>query len=82
VAGRAGLAAAFAKPLLPGLPKEAYGIHLSNEEPAPIRRPAPILTAPDLIFLGFWRQSLTKCIAFERILIGNSSRPFLPKTCA
>lgn len=29
---------AFNWPLLPGLPKEAYGIHFSNEEPAPIRR--------------------------------------------
>jgi len=28
----------FNWPLLPGLPKEAYGIHFSNEEPAPIRR--------------------------------------------
>jgi galactose mutarotase-like enzyme len=29
---------AFNWPLLPGLPKEAYGIHFSNEEPALIRR--------------------------------------------
>jgi galactose mutarotase-like enzyme len=29
---------AFNWPLLPGLPKETYGIHFSNEEPAPIRR--------------------------------------------
>jgi galactose mutarotase-like enzyme len=29
---------AFNWPLLPGLPKQAYGIHFSNEEPAPIRR--------------------------------------------
>jgi galactose mutarotase-like enzyme len=29
---------AFNWPLLPGLPKEAYGIHFSHEEPAPIRR--------------------------------------------
>jgi len=29
---------AFNWPLLPGLPKESYGIHFSNEEPAPIRR--------------------------------------------
>jgi galactose mutarotase-like enzyme len=29
---------AFNWPLLPGLPKEAYGIQFSNEEPAPIRR--------------------------------------------
>jgi galactose mutarotase-like enzyme len=29
---------AFNWPLLPGLPKEAYAIHFSNEEPAPIRR--------------------------------------------
>ena len=29
---------AFNWPLLPGLPKQAYGIHFSKEEPAPIRR--------------------------------------------
>jgi galactose mutarotase-like enzyme len=29
---------AFNWPLLPGLPKDAYGIHFSNKEPAPIRR--------------------------------------------
>jgi galactose mutarotase-like enzyme len=29
---------AFNWPLLPGLPKEAYGIHFSKKEPAPIRR--------------------------------------------
>jgi galactose mutarotase-like enzyme len=29
---------AFNWPLMPGLSKEAYGIHFSNEEPAPIRR--------------------------------------------
>jgi galactose mutarotase-like enzyme len=29
---------AFNWPLLPGLPKQAYGIQFSNEEPAPIRR--------------------------------------------
>ncbi|HZR71619.1 aldose 1-epimerase family protein [Bradyrhizobium sp.] len=29
---------AFNWPLAPGLPKEAYGIQFSNEEPAPIRR--------------------------------------------
>jgi galactose mutarotase-like enzyme len=29
---------AFNWPLLPGLPKEAYGIHFANAEPAPIRR--------------------------------------------
>jgi galactose mutarotase-like enzyme len=29
---------AFNWPLAPGLPKEAYGIRFSNEEPAPIRR--------------------------------------------
>jgi galactose mutarotase-like enzyme len=29
---------AFNWPLLPGLPKEAYGIHFLNAEPAPIRR--------------------------------------------
>jgi hypothetical protein len=31
---------------------------------------------------GASSQPLTKRIAFERILIGNTSRPFLPKTCA
>jgi galactose mutarotase-like enzyme len=29
---------AFNWPLLPGVPKEAYAIHFSNDEPAPIRR--------------------------------------------
>jgi galactose mutarotase-like enzyme len=29
---------AFNWPLLPGLPKESYGIHFAKEEPAPIRR--------------------------------------------
>ena len=29
---------AFNWPLLPGLPKQAYGIHFAKEEPAPIRR--------------------------------------------
>jgi galactose mutarotase-like enzyme len=29
---------AFNWPLLPGLPKESYGIHFANDEPAPIRR--------------------------------------------